>query len=301
MHIIHFDIDEEVGKYLKGNKTTNSILSFQDEALCAEAECISIGHMAPINQNTLARFPRLRFFITRSVGMDHIDLAYCKSRGIEVRNIPDYGSFNIAEHAFALLLTGTRNILETQPEIHAGKFTFKGHLAFSLKGKTIGIVGTGRIGLEMIKRAKGFEMEVMAYDVYKNESAQKELGFQYVELDELLFRSDVISLHAPLLESTRHMINADAILKMKDGVVLINTGRGELIDTQALANSIAKFRFVGLDVVEGEKEFSKEHPLLAFKNVLITPHVAFYSDASVRKIGEETMRIIEELEKERVD
>jgi len=301
MHTIHFDIDEEIGKYLEGNKTIDSILSFKDEALCAEAECISIGHMAPINASTLASFPKLRFFITRSVGMDHIDLEYCKSRGIEVRNIPDYGSFNIAEHAFALLLSGTRNILETQPEIHAGKFTFKGHLAFSLKGKTIGIVGTGRIGLEMIKRAKGFEMEVIAYDVYKNESAQNELGFTYVELDELLSKSDVISLHAPLLDSTRHMINAESIAKMKNGIVLINTGRGELIDTQALVESIHKFRFVGLDVVEGEKTFSINHPLLQFKNVLITPHVAFYSDASVRKIGEETMRIIEELEKERVD
>jgi len=134
-------------------------------------------------------------------------------------------------------------------------------------------------------------MTVVAFDVYKNEKAQKELGYEYVELGELAKKSDVISLHAPLLESTHHMIDASIISSMKDGVVLINTARGELIDTEALLDSISKFRWVGLDVLEGEKEFSKEHPLLKFENVVITPHLAFYSDASVKKIAEETLNI----------
>jgi len=291
MNIIHFDVDTELKKHLKGDTRPESLQKINSSEDFSNIDCISIKTGSRADKSSLNPFPHLKLLVTRTVGTDHIDLDYCKEKGITVKNILDYGSFNIAEHVFALLLSGTRNILATQSEIRSGTFTFKGHLGVALKGKTLGVVGTGRIGLEVIKLANAFGMTVVAFDVYKNEKAQKELGYEYVELGELAKKSDVISLHAPLLESTHHMIDASIISSMKDGVVLINTARGELIDTEALLDSISKFRWVGLDVLEGEKEFSKEHPLLKFENVVITPHLAFYSDASVKKIAEETLNI----------
>ncbi|MDA1316954.1 MAG: NAD(P)-dependent oxidoreductase, partial [bacterium] len=281
MHPIHFDVDEHLKKYLKGATRETSIQQLNNAEDYSKIEAISIKTGATANASTLAQFTNLKLLVTRTVGTDHIDMDYCKERGIEVKNILDYGSFNIAEHVFALLLSGTRNIISTQKEIHEGKFSFKGHLGLALEGKTLGVVGTGRIGLEVIRRANAFGMKVLAYDVYKNEEAQKELGYDYVELNDLAARSDIITLHAPLLDSTHHMINASIIELMKEEVVLINTARGELIDTDALISNIKKFRWIGLDVLEGERSFSTSHPLLTFDNVVITPHLAFYSDASV--------------------
>lgn len=296
MHIIHLDVDQELDTFLDGEKYSETLQDIPANVDLKTIEGLTIKTGSKADKATLSQFPRLKVVVTRTVGTDHIDLDYCKAQNIAVYHILDYGAFNIAEHAFALLLSGTRNIMETQKEVHAGRFSYAGHLGFSLNGKTMGVVGTGRIGLEMIKRAQGFEMEVIAYDVYKNEQAQKELGYEYVELEALLSLSDVISLHAPLLDSTRHMIDEKAIEMMKDGVVLINTARGELIDTEALVSHIEKFRLVGLDVLEGEKEFSEDHPLLQHKNVIITPHMAFYSDASVKKIAEETVRLLKNFE-----
>lgn len=296
MHIIHFDVDPELNKYLPGEKKEISLQDC-DESLQKETEAISIKTASQADAKTLSQFPKLKLLITRTVGIDHIDLKYCREKGIAVYHIVDYGSFNIAEHVFALILSGTRNILSTQQEIKAGTFSYNGHMGVALKGKTLGVVGTGRIGLEVIKRAIAFEMKVLAYDVYKNEQAEKELKYTYVEIDELLTESDIISLHAPLLDSTRHIISNDAIRKMKNGVVLINTARGELIDTEALIKNISKFRLVGLDVLEDEKEFNQKNPLLGYENVIITPHIAFYSDASVKKIAEETIRLLENFEK----
>ena len=295
MKIIHFDVDKHLNKYLSGVKESASIQTITNTDDFIDTEIISIKSASIASEKNLSQFPSLKMLITRTVGTDHIDLDYCKEHDIIVKNIVDYGSFNIAEHVFALLLSGTRNIISTQKEINSGKFTFKGHLGFSLKGKTLGVVGTGRIGLEVISRANVFGMKVIAFDVYKNEEAKKELKYEYVELEELAAQSDVITLHAPLLDSTRHMIDKAIISKMKAGVVLINTARGELIDTKALIKYIEKFRWVGLDVIEGEKEFSKDNPLLKFNNVVITPHIAFYSDSSVKKIALETEKLIMEL------
>jgi len=292
MRTIHFDVDEHLSKYLLGVKKTGSLQNITNTDDFRDTEIISIKSASIASQKNLSQFPSLKMLITRTVGTDHIDLDYCKEHDIIVKNIADYGSFNIAEHVFALLLSGSRNIISTQSEINSGKFTFKGHLGFSLKGKTLGVVGTGHIGLEVIKIANVFGMKVVAHDVYKNEEAKKELEYEYVGLEELAAQSDVITLHAPLLDSTHHMINDVIISKMKDGVVLINTARGELIDTKDLIKHIEKFRWIGLDVIEGEKKFSKDNPLLKFKNVVITPHIAFYSDSSVKKIAEKTEKLI---------
>lgn len=290
MNIVHFDVDDNLTRHLEGVKHAYPLQDYTGEDI-DKIEAVSFKLASNGDKTTLSRFSNLKLAITRTVGTDHIDLDYCKVSDIAVYHIIDYGSFNIAEHTFALLLTGARNIMAAQQEIRQGIFSYAHHLGVSLKGKKLGVVGTGRIGLEVIKRAKGFEMEVIAYDVFKNEKAQKELGFEYVELENLAIESDIISLHAPLMESTRHMINEAIIEKMKEGVILINTARGGLIDTKAMIKFINKFRFIGLDVLEDEQVFTKDHPLLEYSNVLITPHIAFYSDASVKKIAEETIRL----------
>jgi D-lactate dehydrogenase len=292
MKIIHFDVDAELDKYLNGEKYSYSLDEITSPEKFSQTDIITIKSIANAHKEQLSIFPNLKALITRTVGTDHIDLEYCKQKGIEVFNILDYGSFNIAEHVFALLLAGTRNILNSQHEIKSGIFSYNNHLGIALKGKTMGIVGTGKIGLETIKRAKGFEMNVVAYDVFKNEKAAKELEFLYISLEELATSADIISLHAPLLESTKHMINDRILERMKPGAILINTARGGLIDTNALVNHIKKFRWVGLDVLENEKEFSKDHPLLQFGNVVITPHIAFFSDASTKRIAEVTVEHI---------
>jgi D-lactate dehydrogenase len=292
MKIVHFDVDEELNKLLDGEKYPYPLQKITDFQKFADVEGITVKTGSSLGPSMLSHFPELKLLVTRTVGTDHIDLEYCRTKGIAVYHVEDYGSFNIAEHAFALLLNGSRNILDSQKDIKKGIFTYKSHLSVALKGKTMGIVGTGKIGLEMISRARCFGMEVIAYDVFKNEKAAKELNFQYVDLSELARLSDVISLHAPLLDSTKHMINEDVINQMKKGVILINTARGGLIDTEALIKHIDRFRFVGLDVLEGEESFSKAHPLLKHDHVIITPHMAFYSDASVKKIAEETVKLI---------
>lgn len=296
MKIVHFDVDEYLDPYLSGEKRERPLQDADKKLNYSKIEAVSIKSLSKIDAKTLAPFQILKLIITRTVGTDHIDLEYCKEKGIAVYHILDYGSFNIAEHTFALMLSGARNIVSSQKEIHKGEFSYAHHLGVSLKGKTLGVVGTGRIGLEVIRRALAFEMNIVAYDVYQNEQARKELGFQYVSLEELAQVSDIITIHAPLLESTKHMINDAVIKEMKDGVILINTARGGLIDTNALIGTIKKFRFVGLDVIEKEDAFSKNHPLLSCDNVVITPHIAFFSDASVKKIAEETERLLKNYE-----
>ena len=296
MKTVHFDVDAELNKYLKDEKYSQALQKISNKRKYFTVEVITIKSLSQVNKKTLANFPKLKLIVTRTVGTDHIDLDYCKQKGIAVYRIVDYGSFNIAEHVFALLLSGARNIVSSQREIKKGIFSHVNHLGFALKGKTLGVAGTGKIGLEVIKRAKGFVMEVVAYDVFKNEKAAKELGFPYISLEKLAQTSDVITLHAPLLDSTKHMINEKIMRAMKQGVILINTARGGLIDTKALINNINKFRWVGLDVLEDEEKFAKNHPLLKFDNVVITPHIAFFSDASVKKIADETDKLVKNFE-----
>jgi D-lactate dehydrogenase len=166
MQIVHFEVDSELGKYLKGDKFEKSLNQFENYTEFENVECISIKIDSSADEKTLSNLPQLKLLITRTVGTDHIDINYCNKKGITVKNIPDYGAFNIAEHAFAMLLTGCRNIREIDKEIKNGKYSNTCHLGYALKGKVLGVIGTGRIGLEMIKRAKGFEMEVSAFDIH---------------------------------------------------------------------------------------------------------------------------------------
>jgi len=297
--IFNFDVCSDFSKLLDGknfdfplnSKTAKNLKNKKNVRI------ITIQSSSKINDSILKNFPNLRLLVTRTVGTDHINFADCQKAKVVIKNIPDYGSFAVAEHVFALLLSLTRKVIFLNKEIRNGLFTSEKAKGFSLEGKTFGIIGAGRIGLETIKLARAFKMKIFAYDMFPNDWLAKKTGFRYVSLNELLKKSDVISLNIPLTKKTKHLIGEKEINKMKKGVILINTSRGAVIDTQALIKNINKFRYVGLDVLEDENRFSENHPLLTFKNVIITSHCAFYTDKSVKIIAKRTKEIIENFER----
>jgi D-lactate dehydrogenase len=296
-------------KQLKGNK-----LLFSDETLdttdisgFTDAEIISVFIHSPVSADTLSRFPSLKLVTTRSTGFNHIDLNACRDRNITVCNVPVYGENTVAEHTFALLLSLSRNLHKAYLRTLKENFALTGLQGFDLVGKTLGVIGAGRIGLHVIKIARGFNMEVLAVDPTPDPFLAEVLQFSYASLEEVLARSDIISLHAPLTEETRHMINKDNISLIKKGALLINTARGELIDTEALLEALESkiLSGAGLDVlededlfIEDEKIFNpqtsreslsnllKNHILLNREDVVITPHIGFFSREAVQRIRE---------------
>jgi len=274
-----------------------------------EIDILSVFIYSEITKNILDNLPKLKLIATRSTGFDHIDLDECKKRGISVANVPYYGENTVAEHTFALILSLSRNIHKSYIRTLRGDFSIEGLKGFDLKGKTIGVIGAGRIGLHVIKIAKGFGMNVLAYDVKPNKFLSEILGFQYVSLEKLLKKSDIITIHTPYSQSTHHLINKDNIRLIKRGAILINTSRGACVDTEALIEALDEkiLSGVGLDVLEGEELIKEEkqllyddtkvsalanlikgHILLSRDNVVFTPHIAFYSQEALERILETT-------------
>jgi D-lactate dehydrogenase len=272
-------------------------------------EVLSVFIYSTLSATVLRRLPRLRFIATRSTGFDHIDLVGCRRRHIAVSNVPSYGENTVAEHTFALILALSRNIHKAYVKTIKSDFSLEGLEGFDLKGKTIGVVGGGHIGMHVIKMAKGFGMEVLVYDVRKNVFLSEVLDFRYVPLDTLLHHSDIVSLHLPHTPATHHVMNRPTFQRMKHGALFINTARGGLVDTDALVWALDEgiVGGAGLDVLEGEelvkeerqllsKDFSKEklatvlknHILLHRENVVITPHIAFDSKEALQRILETT-------------
>jgi D-lactate dehydrogenase len=237
-------------------------------------------------REVIAALPDLKLICTRSVGFNHIDLDACQERGIVVCNVPDYGSHVIAEHVFALILTALRHVAEADRKVEEGNFDYHGLRGMALMGKTIGIVGTGKIGYTTAKIAHGFGMHILAVDKCRVLELQSTYGVRYVELEELLTHSDIISLHVPALKETTHMVNAATIAKMKKGVIIVNTARGELIDSAALLKGLesGKVARALLDVLEREKDFQWNEKLIKHPNVIVTPHIAFYADDSMHRM-----------------
>lgn len=233
----------------------------------------------------LSPLKNLELLVTRSVGYNHVDLKYCDEHNISVCNVPEYGSYVIAEHVFALLLSSVRNILTSEEHTSHGNFDENGLCGIALKGKTLGIIGVGKIGAHVARIAsKGFLMKVIAYDVHPDSALAEKYEFEYLDsVDEIYEQADFISLHVPLFPSTEHMINDKSIAKMRDGVTLINTSRGALINTHDLVKAIkaGKFAHVALDVVEHENNLSQASELLHLSKVVITPHIAYYTRESV--------------------
>jgi D-lactate dehydrogenase len=267
-----------------------------------------------IGYTEIERMPKLKLIATRSTGYDHIDLAAATQRGVAVANVPGYGETAVAEQTFALMLTLSRKMHLAYTRTQQGDYSIEGLRGFDLYGKTLGVVGAGAIGLHVIRIAKGFGMNVVAYDVNQNRLLAEVLGFRYVKLDELFAISDIITLHAPALPSTQHMINRETLSTMKRGALLINTARGSLIDTQALlwALDTGILAGAGLDAMEGEEFLQHEEELLNTpatedklkilvhnrllqrrNNVVITPHIAFNTEEALRRILDTTIENVQ--------
>ncbi|MDP2709436.1 MAG: hydroxyacid dehydrogenase [bacterium] len=281
----------------------------ENSALAKDCEIISVFITSKIDKNILAKLPKLKMIATRSTGFDHIDLKACKAKGVAVSNVPFYGENTVAEHAFALILTLSRNIHKSYLRTTRGDYTIEGLKGFDLRGKTLGVIGAGHIGLHLIKMARGFDMKVLAFDANRNDFEADVLGFKYAGLEELLKKSDIISLHVPDNQATHHLINKNNIGLIKKGALLINTARGGVVETEALIEALDKkiLAGAGLDVLEGENlvmeekqlafdkqtaeemlSLAKDHILFSRDNVIFTPHIAFYSEEAIRRIMEVT-------------
>lgn len=240
--------------------------------------------------------------LMRCAGYNNVDVEKAKELGIVVKRVPGYSPEAVAELAMALALAVNRRLYKAYNKVRENDYTLRGLRGVNFYQKTAGIVGTGKIGAAMARICRGFGMRVIAYDVYQNPALADFV--EYVTLDELLAQSDLISLHCPLMDSTYHMINLENIKKMKDGVILVNTSRGALVDTKELIEGIRmkKFLGVGLDVYEEETgnvyedrsddimEHSVTARLLAFPNVMITSHQGFYTLEALAAIAETTLQ-----------
>jgi len=237
----------------------------------------------------------------RCAGFNNVDIEAAQQHEMNVVRVPAYSPYAIAEHTLGLILSLNRKFHKAYSRVRDGNFALDGLLGFDLHGKTVGIIGTGKIGEIFINLVKGFGCNIIAYDKFPNEKLQKE-GLKYVELQDIYKQSDVISLHCPLTYETFHMINEYAIAAMKTGVMIINTSRGPLIDTEAVIAGLKKGKvgYLGLDVYEEEEElFFEDHSesviqddkfvrLQTFPNVLITAHQAFFTKEATMNIAETT-------------
>jgi D-lactate dehydrogenase len=279
---------------------------------------LSVFINSRLNASALSGLPALKLIATRSTGYDHIDLAYCRSHGITVSNVPVYGDNTVAEHTFALILALSRKVIHSHARARSGDFSPAGLQGFDLRGKTLGVVGTGHIGVHVIRIARGFMMKVIALDARPDKRLADALDFDYVDsLDLLLAASDIVTLHAPLTPATHHMINSENIWRMKRGSLLINTARGGLIDTDSLLAALEAGHCAGagLDVFENETLIKEEKQLLSNQynieelrnvvrnlallrreNVVVTPHIAFNSTEALERILLTTVQNIRRFE-----
>ncbi len=303
--------------YLKGilEKAGHKV-DFYEEELSKEKlppkndyEIISVFVGSLVDKDVIDYFSELKLITTRSTGFDHIDISYAKEKGVALGYVPYYGENTVAEFAFGLLLTLSRKLYWNIDRIkREDKFSFEGLMGVDLKGKTLGVIGAGHIGQHLIKMAKGFDMNVIAFDRSPKNELAKELGFEYRSIDEILEQSDFISLHLFYSPETHHIINKDNINKIKKGAYLINTARGPLIETEALVMALKNgiLAGAGLDVLEEEDVLKDEmgywlkfeknaeatnmetmlynHILMDMPNVIITPHNAFNSKEAVMRI-----------------
>ncbi|MGB7442966.1 MAG: hydroxyacid dehydrogenase [Coleofasciculaceae cyanobacterium] len=277
----------------------------------ADADIISTFIYSDLSADVLQNFSNLKLIATRSTGFDHIETDYCQKHKIKICNVPTYGENTVAEHVFALLLSISHKLTEAVDRTRKGDFSLIGLRGFDLRGKTLGVIGTGNIGQCVIEIAKGFRMEVRAFDVKPDQEIASRLGFCYGDIKEVLSTSDIITLHVPYNKKTHHLLSTEEFDLMKDGVVLINTSRGSIIDIQAMLAGLAegKVAAAGLDVLPEEPVMREEaellrsfyhkqhnletlladHILLRLRNVIITPHSAFNTREAVERIAQTTV------------
>ncbi|MCK4389781.1 MAG: hydroxyacid dehydrogenase [Desulfobacterales bacterium] len=309
-----FNVDEKEQAVLlnafDGEKTFE--LSFRQESLnvhtgtiAKDAEGIGIFIQSQITQEVLDLLPQLRIVATMSTGFDHIDQNVCKARNITVCNVPAYGDNTVAEYAFGLIIALARKLKPTFERVERGFFSRTGLMGMDIKGKTLGLVGTGRIGSHMARLGWAFGMKVIACDVKPNATLAEKFEVTFLSLEEVLQQADVISLHVPYLPSTHHLINAEKLRLIRPTAILVNTARGKVVDTKAVSVALREGRLggVALDTFEGEEvwieeEFLKRDDLAAItlreamesfsimrsERAILTPHNAFNTREALERI-----------------
>lgn len=290
-------------KYFKGHLNINNVPLTKG----MDVACIFVNAVvdAPVIDQLVAN--GVKVIALRCAGYNNVDLNAARNR-IKVVRVPAYSPYAVAEHTLALMLTLNRKTHRAYNRTREGNFALSGLMGFDMHGKTAGIIGTGKIAKILIKTLRSMGLEVLAYDLYPDMDFAVREGIKYVSLDELYAGSDIISLHCPLTKETEYIINEEAISKMKNGVMMINTGRGKLIDTQALIKGLKskKIGSAGLDVYEEESEYFFEDRsnrvmdddvlarLLSFNNVVVTSHQAFFTQEALENIAETTLKNIQD-------
>ena len=291
----------------EANKNYGYSITYFEEKLRPQTAKLTIGYdaiCAFVNDNLNADVINclhdngVKLIAMRCTGYNNVDLISACKANIPVVHVPHYSPNAIAEYSLALLMTLNRKINHAYNRVRDGNFSINGFIGFDLCNKTIGVIGTGKIGKTFIKLLQGFDVNIIAYDIYPDIDFAKKFNVEYVTLDELFKRSEIISLYCPLTTQNTHMINDDTIKQMKDGVVIINTSRGKLIDSNSLINGLksGKISAAGLDVYEEETDYFFEDKsdtiitddilarLMTFKNVIITSHQAFFTKEAVHNI-----------------
>jgi D-lactate dehydrogenase len=321
VRVAWFDTEEWERNFLE-NRADDLEIEFFEESLTAETveqaegfDAVTVFVDSQLDEEVLRELDA-DYIACRSTGYDHVNLDAADEQGITVFNVPAYGGTTVAEHTFGLILALSRKIYSAIRKVDEGEFDHEGLRGFDLKGKTLGVIGTGAIGKNVIRIANGFDMHVVASDPQPDREAAKEMGFMYVSKDDLLEKSDVVTLHCPLVDATRHMLSEDEFGEMEE-TLLVNTARGELIDTEALLEALedGSIEAAGLDVLEEEcymeddiKYLSEleekcdpqiileDHILMNREDVLITPHNAFNSREALERIEETTLKNLREKE-----
>lgn len=290
-------------RYYKGHLNPNNVVLMQD----TDVVCIFVNDTADAAVIDAMVDNGVKLLALRCAGFNNVDLKAAKGK-LPVVRVPAYSPYAVAEYSLALMLSLNRKIHRAYWRTRDGNFSLNGLMGFDMHGKTIGIIGTGKIAKILIRLLKGFGMRILAYDLYPDMKFAGEEGISYVSLDELYRESDIISLHCPLTDQTKYMIDKDSIDKMKEGVMIINTGRGQLINTNDLIEGLKekKIAAAGLDVYEEEGEYFYEDKsdkiidddvlarLLSFNNVIVTSHQAFFTKEALHNIAETTLQNIED-------
>lgn len=317
MKIVVLDADKEARKFFQDKRIEGSEIQIFDEGIKevpmakindADILCIFV-HTTKFDEEILKHFSNLKMITTRSTGFDHIDLNYCKSRNIKVANVPAYGAVTVAEFTFALLLASVRSVRLASSDMKKGQVDASKYMGFDLLGRTLGVIGTGSIGRHVIKIAQGFGMNVIAFDPFPKELE----GVRNVSLSDLYKEADIITLHCPSTPENYHLIDAGAIEAMKQGVYIVNTARGDLIDAESLYFGLksGKVAGAGLDVLEYEdflihdditpnakdEEYALKSmfnsKLMLMDKVVLTPHIAFNSKDAVLRILQTSLENME--------
>ncbi|MFB6191558.1 MAG: NAD(P)-dependent oxidoreductase [Candidatus Nanohaloarchaea archaeon] len=317
MEVAWFDTDGWEEEYFKGRDTGMDI-DFYDQPLDSENvekaegyDAVSVFVTSRIDEEVVQQLD-CNLIACRSTGYDHVAVEKAAEQGIPVCNVPEYGGTTVAEHTFGLVLALSRNIYTAVEKVEEGEFDHEGLRGFDLKGKKLGVVGTGAIGRNVIRIANGFDMHVIAHDPQPDRQAAHEQGFMYVSMEDLLSQSDIVTLHCPLTDETEHMLSEDEF-EMMDDTLLINTARGGLVDQEALIEALedGNVRAAGLDVLEEEcyieddiryldeleekcdpRVILEDHILMEREDVLVTPHNAFNSREAMQRIAETTLENI---------